>query len=279
MFFDLASVMVVVGGTIGVTLVNYPLGDVLRLISVVRKVFFHKVTPAHEIIGQFVEFASKARREGILALESAMKEVGDPFLTKGLQLTIDGLEPANIKEILETEIDYVVERHRLGAEIFMTMGTFAPAMGMIGTLIGLVQMLKAMDDPSSIGPAMAVAIITTFYGACLANMVFLPMSGKLRKPFPGGGHGHGSGAKRHTLHSQGRQPPGDRTETAQLFAACASAVGLQIGRVNLGPPRRGTTGSTGNRGALYLSHDFAFGVFHHDEHHEQNRRDQGCGGL
>ena len=180
MFFDLASVMVVVGGTIGVTLVNYPLGDVLKLISVVRKVFFHKVTPAHQIIAQFVEFASKARREGILALEGAMKEVTDPFLIKGLQLTIDGLEPANIKEILETEIDYVVERHRLGAEIFMTMGTFAPAMGMIGTLIGLVQMLRSMDDPSNIGPAMAVAIITTFYGACLANMVFLPMSGKLR---------------------------------------------------------------------------------------------------
>ncbi len=180
MFFDIPSVLVVVGGTIGVTLINYPLRDVLKLVSVVKHVFFEQLVPVPQVISQFVEFATRARREGILALEGALKEVQDPFLAKGLQLTIDGLEPANIKEILETEIDYVAERHRLGAEIFMTMGTFAPAMGMIGTLIGLVQMLQSMSDPSSIGPAMAVAIITTFYGACLANILFLPMSGKLR---------------------------------------------------------------------------------------------------
>ena len=180
MFFDMVSLLIVVGGTIGVTLVNYPLRDILKLIGVVKHVFFHKFTPVPEMISQFVEFATKARREGILALETSIKEVNDPFLGKGLQLTIDGLEPSSIKEILETEIDYVAERHRLGAEIFMTMGTFAPALGMIGTLIGLVQMLQTMDDPSKIGPAMAVAIITTFYGACLANMVFLPISGKLK---------------------------------------------------------------------------------------------------
>ncbi len=180
MFVDAPSLLIVVGGTIGVTLVNYPLRDVLKLISIVRHVFFHSLTPVPQLISQFVEYATKARREGILALEGTMKEINDAFLAKGLQLTIDGLEPANIKEILETEIDYIAERHRLGAEIFMTMGTFAPALGMIGTLIGLVQMLQSMSDPSSIGPAMAVAIITTFYGAVLANMVFLPMSGKLR---------------------------------------------------------------------------------------------------
>ena len=180
MFIDIPSLLIVVGGTIGVTLINYPLRDVLKLVGIVKHVFFHKLVPVPQLISQFVEFATRARREGILALETSMKEVDDAFLQKGLQLTIDGLEPGNIKEILETEIDYVAERHRLGAEIFMTMGTFAPALGMIGTLIGLVQMLKAMDDPSNIGPAMAVAIITTFYGAVLANMVFLPMSGKLK---------------------------------------------------------------------------------------------------
>ena len=180
MFVDIPSVLIVVGGTIGVTLVNYPLRDVLKLVGIVKHVFFHKLIPVPQLISQFVEFATRARREGILALETSMKEVDDAFLQKGLQLTIDGLEPGNIKEILETEIDYVAERHRLGAEIFMTMGTFAPAMGMIGTLIGLVQMLQSMDDPSNIGPAMAVAIITTFYGAVMANMVFLPMSGKLK---------------------------------------------------------------------------------------------------
>jgi len=179
-FFDPASVMVVVGGTVGVTLINYPLKEVIRVISVTKKVFFHRPQPYGQIISQFVEYATKARREGILALETSMSELSDPFFKKGLQLTIDGLEPQAIKEIMETEIEYVSERHRQGAEIFLTMGTFAPAMGMIGTLIGLVQMLRSMDDPSSIGPAMAVAIITTFYGSVLANMMFLPMSGKLK---------------------------------------------------------------------------------------------------
>ncbi|MCB2184864.1 MAG: MotA/TolQ/ExbB proton channel family protein [Deltaproteobacteria bacterium] len=180
MFVDIPSMLIVVGGTIGVTLVNYPLSDMIKLISIVKHLFIHKSESLPQMIAQFVEYATRARREGILALEATMKEIKDPFLSKGLQLTIDGQEPQAIKEILETEIDYVAERHRLGAEIFMTMGTFAPAMGMIGTLIGLVQMLQNMSDPSSIGPAMAVAIITTFYGAVMANMVFLPMSGKLK---------------------------------------------------------------------------------------------------
>ena len=180
MFVDPASILIVIGGTIGVTLINYPMRDVLKLFSIIKHTFIYKISPVGKVIAQFVEFATKARREGILALESAMKDIDDPFLAKGLQLTIDGLEPGSIKEIMETEIDYISERHRLGAEIFMTMGTFAPAMGMIGTLIGLVQMLQNMSDPSSIGPAMAVAILTTFYGAVMANMIFLPMSGKLK---------------------------------------------------------------------------------------------------
>jgi chemotaxis protein MotA len=97
-----------------------------------------------------------------------------------MTLMIDGIEPAKLSELLNTEVEYIEERHRLGAEIFMTMGNFAPAMGMVGTLIGLVKMLMQMDDPSSIGPSMAVALITTFYGVILANLVFLPISGKLK---------------------------------------------------------------------------------------------------
>lgn len=180
MFIDPASAMIVIGGTVGVTLINYPLREVLKLVGIIKNVFLHKLVEVPEVISQFVEFATKARREGILALEGAAKDISDEFLSKGLQLTIDGLEPQAIKEILETEIDYISERHRQGAEIFLTMGTFAPAMGMIGTLIGLVQMLQQMSDPSSIGPAMAIAIITTFYGSVMANMLFLPMSGKLK---------------------------------------------------------------------------------------------------
>jgi chemotaxis protein MotA len=127
-----------------------------------------------------VDMSKVSRREGILGLEKTLKDIKDPFFVKGMTLMIDGIEPVTLSELLNTEVEYIEERHRLGAEIFMTMGNFAPAMGMIGTLIGLVKMLMQMDDPSSIGPAMAVALITTFYGVILANLVFLPISGKLK---------------------------------------------------------------------------------------------------
>jgi chemotaxis protein MotA len=161
-------------------MINYPLKEVLGVIGVVRNVFFSKVSSAKDIIKQFGEFSNKARREGILALESEVKNIDEEFLQKGLQLSIDGLEPASIREILETEISSVRDRHKLGAEIFTTMGTYAPALGMVGTLIGLVQMLQSMSDPSSIGPAMAVALLTTFYGAVAANLVCMPIAGKLK---------------------------------------------------------------------------------------------------
>lgn len=179
-FIDVPSMLIVIGGTIGATLINFPLKSVLGVVKVVRNAFFSKVTSVPEVIGRFVDYATKARREGILALESSMAEVDDQFLAKGLQLTIDGLEPKSIEEILETEIDYIRTRHTMGAEIMATMGTFSPALGMIGTLIGLVQMLQNMSDPSKIGPAMAVALLTTFYGAVLANILFNPLAGKLR---------------------------------------------------------------------------------------------------
>ncbi len=179
-FIDIPSVLIVVGGTLGATLINFPLKSVLGVAKVVKNAFFAKTVSVPEVITSFVEYATKARREGILALESSMNEVEDQFLAKGLQLTIDGLEPKSIEEILETEIDHVRNRHSLGADILLTMGTFSPALGMIGTLIGLVQMLQNMSDPGKIGPAMAVALLTTFYGAILANILFNPLAGKLR---------------------------------------------------------------------------------------------------
>jgi len=114
-----------------------------------------------------------------LALESVIGEAKDPFMAKGIQLVVDGHEVENVDRILSAEIDAIDERHRQGADLFIALATFAPALGMIGTLIGLVQMLQSMDDPSSIGPAMAVALITTFYGAILANVVYMPLSNKL----------------------------------------------------------------------------------------------------
>lgn len=180
LFINIPALMIVVGGTLGATMINYPVKDVLGVFKVVKKALFAKKISVTELIKRFVTFAKKSRKEGILTLEGDIKDENDEFLRKGVQLAIDGLEPQEIGEILETEIDFVRSRHQLGAEIFTTMGTFSPALGMIGTLIGLVQMLQTMDDASKIGPAMAVALLTTFYGSIMANIVCLPIAGKLR---------------------------------------------------------------------------------------------------
>ena len=180
LFINIPALMIVVGGTLGATMINYPLKDVFGVLNVVKKALFTKNIPVDELIKRFLGFAKKSRKEGILALEGEIKDVTDEFLKKGVQLSIDGLEPQEISDVLETEVNFIRSRHQLGAEIFSTMGAFAPALGMIGTLIGLVQMLQTLDDPGSIGPAMAVALLTTFYGSIMANIVCLPIAGKLR---------------------------------------------------------------------------------------------------
>jgi chemotaxis protein MotA len=179
-FVNYPSVMIVVGGTVGATLITYPLKEVLSVFNVAKNAVLHQSQSPVELITLMVDFAKKARREGILSFESQLKDLKDPFLVKGLQLAIDGMDSNSIEEIMSTEIQFVEERHSLGAEIFTTMGGYAPAMGMLGTIIGLVQMLMQMKDPSSIGAPMAVALLTTFYGTILANVVFLPIAGKLK---------------------------------------------------------------------------------------------------
>ncbi len=179
-FVDVPSLLIVIGGTIGAGLIAFPMSDFTSAVKVAANAFSEKTRDPAEIVAKMVEFASKARREGILALESASKEQDDPFLQKALQLAVDGQSLDSIDEILSIEIEKVKHRHQQGADIFSTLGAYAPALGLIGTLIGLVQMLQSMDDPSSIGPAMAVALLTTFYGAILANLVFNPIAAKLR---------------------------------------------------------------------------------------------------
>jgi len=179
-FINYPSIMIVFGGTMGATLIAYPLAEVLSVFGVVKNVFFSRSNSAGKLVPLIVNFAKKARQEGILSFESQLKDMEDPFLAKGLQLAIDGMESSAIENVMSTEIAYVEERHKLGAEIFSTMGTFAPAVGMLGTIIGLVQMLMQMSDPSSIGAPMAVALLTTFYGTLLANLLFLPIAGKLK---------------------------------------------------------------------------------------------------
>ena len=175
------SMLIVFGGTIGATLTHYPLPVALKLGKIIGKTFTSKIPASDSIIDQFMDYANRARREGILALESIVKGLDNAFLRKGLQLTVDGLEPDAIQAILEVEIGNTENRHGTGIDLLNALAAYAPALGMIGTVIGLVQMLQNMDDPSKIGPAMAVALITTFYGAVLANLVFLPMVGKLKQ--------------------------------------------------------------------------------------------------
>ena len=179
-FVDGPSTMIVLGGTLGAVLINYPLSDLLGVIEVASNAFRSKGQRADVLIRQLVEMSKVSRREGIMSLQKMVHNIKDPFLIKAINLVVDGIDPAHVSEILETELDFIGERHRLGAEIFTTMGNFAPAMGLVGTLIGLVQMLKQMNNPGTIGPAMAVALITTFYGVILANLVFLPIAGKLK---------------------------------------------------------------------------------------------------
>ena len=179
-FINVPSLMIVFGGTFGNTLVHYPFGDVFDALNVAKKTFLHKEAPINDLIGQLMEFANKARKEGILALQGAMEAVDDEFLRKAMQMAVDGQEPETLRKMLNTEIEYIQIRHGKGAEIFSSIAAYAPAMGMVGTLIGLVQMLQTMSDPSSIGPAMAVALLTTFYGAVIANVFCSPMAGKLK---------------------------------------------------------------------------------------------------
>ena len=179
-FIDIASIIIVVGGTIGTVLVHFPFGDILGAFNVARKAFFHKSHSPVDTIEKLITYAGKARKEGILSLQSVMTEIDDEFFLKGLQMAVDGQEPEALKDMLDKEIEYVMDRHDKGADIFATIANYSPAMGMIGTLIGLVQMLQNMSDPSSIGPAMAVALLTTFYGAVIANIIANPISGKLK---------------------------------------------------------------------------------------------------
>ena len=176
-FIDIPSIMIVVGGSIAALLISFPLGSVIGAIKVFLKSMLGKTPPPEVIIEEIVELAVTARKDSILALEKA--EIEDPFLAKGIRLVVDGTAPDLVKAIMSTEIKYMKNRHLEGAKIFGTLSAMAPAMGMIGTLIGLVQMLQNLSDPSAIGPSMAVALLTTFYGAVIANIFGSPIKTKL----------------------------------------------------------------------------------------------------
>ena len=176
-FVNTPSLLVVLGGTVAVTMMKFSLGKFLGAASIAVKAFLHKPTNPEDLIQESVELAKAARQGGLLALED--KEIGDEFMKNGLGLLIDGHPADTVRTMLQKDLNQTLKRHSDGQDIFKAIGDVGPAMGMIGTLIGLVQMLSNMDDPKQIGPAMAVALLTTLYGAILANMVALPIADKL----------------------------------------------------------------------------------------------------
>ncbi len=179
LFVDFPSMMIVFGGTTAVFLMNFTIPDVKQLVPVFLRGFFFSLGTPAATIDRIIEYAGLARKEGLLALEGKLQEIDDNFFAKGVQLVIDGFPPDIVRDIMELEAEWQKQRHSLGKKMMDQLGAYAPAFGMIGTLVGLVQMLAALEDPSKIGGGMATALLTTLYGAMAANMMFLPLSGKL----------------------------------------------------------------------------------------------------
>lgn len=177
LFVNVPSILIVFGGTFMVTLMKIPLSDFFRSFGVALKAFFNKSEDPAKLIEEAVRLADVARKNGLLALEN--ETVDNEFLQKGISLCVDGHDPALIRKMLSEEINQAIKRHEVGQTMWMSVGDMAPAMGMIGTLVGLVQMLANMSDPASIGPAMAVALLTTLYGAVIANAFAIPLADKL----------------------------------------------------------------------------------------------------
>jgi chemotaxis protein MotA len=175
-----SAFVIVVGGTLGATVVSFPFKQLRGLPAIIRNAFYSRDTDLRDTIDLLVDFARIARKQGILVLEESAKSIDDKFLRTGVQLVVDGVPSEMVREILETEIVSLQERHKVGESIFSTMGGFAPTLGIIGTVMGLIHMLSSLDQPGKMGPAIASAFVATLYGVALANLVFLPISSKLK---------------------------------------------------------------------------------------------------
>ena len=178
-FYDFASVLITIGGSFAALLIAYPISAMKKVITVIVQSFKESTMSSTEIINSFTNLSKKARREGLLSLEDEMTQLTNEFFKKGLQMVVDGLEPETIKEIMELEIGEMERRHTDGANMLKAWAAYAPAFGMIGTLIGLIQMLANLSDSSALASGMGKALITTFYGALLANLILIPMAQNL----------------------------------------------------------------------------------------------------
>jgi chemotaxis protein MotA len=178
-FWSWSEMLLVFGGAITAMLISISMKDFLSVMKVTWKAFRYQSVSPTRIINDMVRYAEIARRDGILALESVTHEAHDPFLVKGIQLAVDGTDPELIDQILSTELEYLQSRHEKGRKTFQMLGMYAPAFGLVGTLIGLVLMLRDLSNPATLGKSMASALVATFYGVLLANLIFLPTADKL----------------------------------------------------------------------------------------------------
>lgn len=178
-FYDFPSIVITIGGSLCAMMVNFPMRDFKKLFTIIKQSFSEQLMDNEAIISTFVNLSKKARKDGLLSLEDETSIIDDYYLKKGLQMVVDGIEPETIKDIMELEIGEMEQRHSVGIDMLKSWGGYAPAFGMIGTLLGLIQMLANLNDSSQIASGMAVAIITTFYGAVLAYLILNPMASKL----------------------------------------------------------------------------------------------------
>jgi chemotaxis protein MotA len=178
-----SSMAITVGGSIGGTLMSFPMSKIKTITKVFARGFSNeaKLTAYQELIEELVEYATEARRNGVLALDAKTEEIEDPFIKNGIQLAVDGSAPEQIEDIMSLELDYLQQRHEDNQGMILKWAELAPAFGMIGTLIGLIAMLANLSNPDTIGPSMAIALITTMYGSMVANMFCIPIAGKLQQ--------------------------------------------------------------------------------------------------
>ncbi len=180
-FWDLPSIFITIGGTIGATVASYSGKDLKSMLKVIPIAFKKTEYDLYSTIYKIIDLANIARKDGLLALDNKSREIDDPFLKKGIMLVVDGTDPELIRNIMETEIVFKEDRHGMGSNILLSASSFAPAFGMIGTLIGLIGMLRSLNDSANLGGGMATALVTTLYGCIVANMVCTPLATKLQK--------------------------------------------------------------------------------------------------
>lgn len=181
-FVNPPSILIVIGGTLAITTICFSFSDMARMFGVVGRAMVHSTREPFDAAYKALQVAEIARKQGVLALQNVVDDIRDePFFHQGISMVIDGTPGEEVEIIMRRDLQSMVQRHRQSASVLRKMAEFSPAMGLIGTLIGLVQMLGNLQDPTTIGPAMAVALLTTFYGAVLANMVFLPLASKLER--------------------------------------------------------------------------------------------------